>query len=472
MTQVYKIEYLKKEDIKAFAALQAEVLAALPEEHKHFLKKRSKKDLLKHLDDGMPIIGVKDQNGKLVAGALMSYPSRDAVMNIDDYPISSKDTTAIIQSLICHPDHAGKGLGKQVVDVAVDLTAQRGLGCVIAKVAQDNPSHATFVKGGFNRAAWAVDQKGNYPVWYMKHDIYPNSVKPLPEAAFETSLQPGDAIVIKFGGAMISSDKVIRSILRQAITLKEAGYNPVLVTGGGSQISQALKEAGIPTVKVSGERVTCTETMKVMTPLMDDLAADLAKKMAEEAKKMHLNVTPLSMGGYQDGMVFAGSSDVPGMGPHNGEIKHVDATKLAALTQGAGIPIIHPVCLGPGGKMMNVNADKVALSIAEEMKAAKLVFASDIDGVKNKKGEVISELHVGEEQELMADGTISGGMIPKVVSAIQAVQQGVGAVTILNGGKAHAILREIYTQAGTGTQISKVPVTTFANQPAEIVLAL
>ncbi len=472
MTQVYKTEYLTKDDIKGFADLQMVVLAALPEGKKHFLKPRSEKDLLAHFDDGMPIIGAKDENGKLVAGALMSYPSRDAVMNIDDYPISNKHTTAVIQSLMCHPDHEGKGLGKHIVQVAVDLAAQKGLGCVVAKVAQDNPSHATFIKGEFVRAAWAVDQNGNYPVWFMKHDIYPNSIKVSPEAAFETSLKKGDMIVIKFGGAMVSNEEVMGGILRQAIMLKEAGYNPLLVMGGGSQISEALEGAGIPTTKVNGERVTCTETMKVMTPLMDTLALDLAKKMAAEAKKMHLDIKPVAMGGYQDGIIFAETSNTPGMGPHNGEITQVDVAKILSLMEGVNIPIIHPVCLGPDGAMMNVNADKVALAIAEEMKVAKLVFASDIDGVKNKYGEVITAMYVGEEQALIADGTISGGMIPKIVSAMGAVEHGVRAVTILNGAKPYSILQEMYTKAGTGTQIAKPPVAYITGLSDAVVLAL
>ncbi len=166
---------LDESDIPAFCALQQKVWNALPDHQKHFLKLRTEEDLKAHLDSRMPIIGVKDKNGNLVAQALVSYPLyAEAVKNLEGYPISgSEPVTAIVQSLAVSPEHGGKKLSQMVLDVAKDMALMSGHVQILAKVADDNPaSISSFLKSRFTAASHGNDPKLGYAVTYWKYNIY------------------------------------------------------------------------------------------------------------------------------------------------------------------------------------------------------------------------------------------------------------------------------------------------------------
>ncbi len=264
-------------------------------------------------------------------------------------------------------------------------------------------------------------------------------------------------IVLKYGGhAMVDRD-LKEAFARDLVLLEQARINPVVVHGGGPQIGKMLQDLGIESRFHAGMRITDAQTMDVVEMV---LAGQVNKEIVARIGRHGGQAVGLT--GRDAGLLKAVKLEVE---PSNqtpelidlgrvGTVKAVDATIIKTLEQSEIIPVVAPVGYGPGGVALNINADLVAQQVAIELEAERLLLMTDVDGVKNKNGDLLRKLDVADVEDLIADGTISGGMIPKVRGAVEALRGGVKKVTIMNGTVPHAILLELFTDEGVGTEIS------------------
>ncbi len=270
----------------------------------------------------------------------------------------------------------------------------------------------------------------------------------------------GKVVVVKYGGHAMGDADLARAFARDITLLETSGAKPVVVHGGGPQIGQMLERLGIQSEFRAGLRVTDKRTVEVVEMV---LAGAINKEIvmainAEGGKAVGLS-------GKDGNMVFAEKVTRTVKDPGSniekvvdlgfvGEPKRVDRTVID-MALGAGlIPVIAPVAPGSDGHTYNVNADTFAGAVAGALDATRLLFLTDVPGVLDAKGELIGEMTVGRARELIADGTISGGMIPKVETCIEAIERGVKGVVILDGKTPHAVLLELYTDHGAGTLIT------------------
>lgn len=265
-------------------------------------------------------------------------------------------------------------------------------------------------------------------------------------------------MVIKFGGSTMEDESVIDRTMRDIVLLESLGIKPVVVHGGGKAISAKLKELNIPTKFVNGLRYTCAQTIGVVDDVLhNEVNAALVGKTAEHggrgkmiSGKSVLTAKKLEQAGTDDKIVEYGFV---------GEVTGVDAAPIhLALAEGF-IPIVTPLAQDEKGQAYNINADVAACKIAQALPANKLVFLSDVPGIlRDPKDEhsLISTIYVREVEDYISNGVISGGMIPKVRSAVEAIQNGVQKVHMVDGRINHALLLEIFTDRGVGTEIFKV----------------
>ena len=264
-------------------------------------------------------------------------------------------------------------------------------------------------------------------------------------------------IVLKYGGhAMVDRD-LKEAFARDLVLLEQARINPVVVHGGGPQIGKMLQDLGIESRFHAGMRITDAQTMDVVEMV---LAGQVNKEIVARIGRHGGQAVGLT--GRDAGLLKAVKLEVE---PSNqtpelidlgrvGTVEAVDVTIIETLEKSEIIPVVAPVGYGPGGVALNINADLVAQQVAIELEAERLLLMTDVDGVKNKNGDLLRKLDVADVEDLIADGTISGGMIPKVRGAVEALRGGVKKVTIMNGTVPHAILLELFTDEGVGTEIS------------------
>lgn len=266
----------------------------------------------------------------------------------------------------------------------------------------------------------------------------------------------GRTIVVKYGGNAMTDDKLKDSFARDVVMLKLVGINPVVVHGGGPQIEQLLQRVGKKGEFVAGMRVTDEETMDIVEMV---LAGQVNKEIVELINRAGGKAVGLT--GQDGGLVRArkmmvDSPDQPGTQVDIGQvgvIESIDPSVIQTLTSNGFIPVIAPIGSGQGGETYNINADLVAGKVAEILKAEKLVLMTNTAGVLDKAGNLLTGLTAKRIDELFADGTISGGMLPKISSALDAAKGGVHAVHIIDGRVDHALLLEIMTDLGVGTMI-------------------
>lgn len=266
----------------------------------------------------------------------------------------------------------------------------------------------------------------------------------------------GKTIVIKYGGNAMIDERLQRAFARDVVLLKLVGMNPVVVHGGGPQIGEALNRVGKKSEFIQGMRVTDDETMKVVEwVLSGQVQGDLVtliNSFGGQAVGLSgkdgglIKARKLKLQDIQDPTKFYDVGRV-------GEIESVNPSVVKALQDDAFIPIISPIGVGEDELSYNINADVVAGKIAEVLHAEKLVMLTNTPGVLDKEGNLITGLSSGEIDALFADGTISGGMYPKISSALQAARNGVKAVHIIDGRVDHCLLLEILTPQGVGTMI-------------------
>ncbi|MDE3768704.1 acetylglutamate kinase [Sinorhizobium meliloti] len=266
-------------------------------------------------------------------------------------------------------------------------------------------------------------------------------------------------IVVKYGGHAMGNAELGRAFASDIALLKQSGVNPIVVHGGGPQIGAMLNKMGIESKFEGGLRVTDEKTVEIVEMV---LAGSINKEIV--ALINQTGESAIGLCGKDGNMVFAEKAKKTVRDPDSniervldlgfvGDVVEVDRTLLDLLARSEMIPVIAPVAPGRDGHTYNINADTFAGAIAGALNATRLLFLTDVPGVLNKKGELIKQLSVAEAHALIADGTISGGMIPKVETCIDAIKTGVQCVVILNGKTAHAVLLEILTEHGAGTLI-------------------
>jgi len=263
--------------------------------------------------------------------------------------------------------------------------------------------------------------------------------------------------VIKYGGNAMTDPKLQEGFARDVVLLKLVGMNPVVVHGGGPQINDLLKRVGKAGEFVQGMRVTDEETMDVVEMVLGKVNKDIVNLINRYGGKA-VGLTGQDGAFIRANKMMLESTDEPGKMLDIGlvgEISSIDPSIITFLDSGDFIPVIAPIGVGPGAdaETLNINADVVAGKLAEVLKAEKLVLLTNTPGVLDKNGKLLTGLTPRDIDALVADGTLSGGMLPKIGSALDAARSGVKAVHIIDGRVEHALLLEILTDEGVGTLI-------------------
>jgi len=266
----------------------------------------------------------------------------------------------------------------------------------------------------------------------------------------------GRTVVVKYGGNAMTDEHLKRSFAHDVVLLKLVGLNPVVVHGGGPQIEQLLAKVGKKGEFVQGMRVTDEETMDIVEMV---LAGQVNKEIVElinQAGGKAVGLTGQDAGLVRARKMMLESKDTPGVRidiGQVGEIEKIDPSIIVTLAGNGFIPVIAPIGSGAHGETFNINADVVAGKVAEVLKAEKLVMMTNTVGVLDKNGNLLTGLTAKQIDALFADGTLSGGMLPKISSALDAAKAGVHSVHIIDGRVDHALLLEIMTDQGVGTMI-------------------
>jgi acetylglutamate kinase len=271
----------------------------------------------------------------------------------------------------------------------------------------------------------------------------------------------GKTFVIKYGGHAMGDEELSSIFANDIVLMKQIGIHPVVVHGGGPQIGQMLERLKVKSEFVDGLRVTDGETVEIVEMVLSGSINKQIVKVINAA-----GGTAIGLSGKDGGLIQASKlrrtrrdrdsniESILDLG-FVGEPRLVNPQILTALEQSGMIPVIAPIGVGPQGETYNINADTVAGAVAGALGAARLLLLTDVAGVLDKEGDLISDLTPEGTRALMADGTIHGGMIPKLETCVAAVEQGVDAAVILDGRIAHAMLLEIFTERGLGTLIRR-----------------
>ncbi len=271
----------------------------------------------------------------------------------------------------------------------------------------------------------------------------------------------GATFVIKYGGHAMGDAEAARDFAEDVVLMKAVGINPIVVHGGGPQIGAMLKKLGVESSFVDGLRVTDAETAKIAEMVLSGaINKELVAWIADAGGKA------VGISGKDGGFVTAEKVERTSRDPDSnieravdlgfvGEPKIIDRTILDTLSGAGMIPVVAPIGVGKDGHTYNINADTMAGAIASAIGADRLFLLTDVAGVLDKAGTLLSDLDPAKIAELRADGTVTGGMIPKLETCIAAVEGGVDAAVILDGRVPHAMLVEIFTKSGAGTLVHK-----------------
>jgi acetylglutamate kinase len=268
-----------------------------------------------------------------------------------------------------------------------------------------------------------------------------------------------EIVVVKYGGHAMGAENLAREFARDIVLLEQTAINPVVVHGGGPQIEAMLKQLGVQSQYAAGLRITDAKTLEIVEMV---LAGSINKNMVGYINEA--GGKAIGLCGKDGNMVVARKLTRTVIDPDSalekvvdlgfvGEPDKVDTTVLDQVLGRELIPVLAPVAAAVNGGTFNVNADTFAGAIAGALKAKRLLLLTDVPGVLDKSKNLIKELSVDDARRLIADGTISGGMIPKVETCIEALERGVEGVVILNGKVPHAVLLELFTELGAGTLI-------------------
>jgi len=261
----------------------------------------------------------------------------------------------------------------------------------------------------------------------------------------------GKTIVIKYGGNAMIDDALKQSFASDVVLMKLVGMNPVVVHGGGPQISGTLERVGKTTEFIDGLRVTDSETMDVVEMVLGGLVNKEIVKLINAHGGKAVGLTGKDGDMINAKKISSGKTDVDY--GHVGEVVSINSAVVTALEEQQFIPVIAPIGLGQDGATYNINADSVAGALAGTLQAEKLILMTNTPGVLNQQDELLTGLNEAQIKALKADGTIQGGMLPKVDCGLQAVKSGVKTSHIIDGRVNHALLLEVLTDKGVGTLI-------------------
>jgi len=267
----------------------------------------------------------------------------------------------------------------------------------------------------------------------------------------------GRTVVIKYGGAAMENPDLVESVLRDVVFLEAVGINPVVVHGGGKAITAAMRQENLQARFVNGLRVTDAESMKIIDHILNKvIGPSLAAKIIELGGKAQvISGKDVLVAEKAPPHIDATGSKID-LG-YVGDISTVHTEAVQRLVDAEIVPIISPVGRGLDGQAYNINADIAAAKIAQALRAHKIIYLSDVNGVRRiprDENSLISTLTPAQIGQLKEEGVIEGGMIPKVDSALEALASGVAKVHFLNGRQAHSLLLELFTDAGIGTEIA------------------
>ncbi len=270
----------------------------------------------------------------------------------------------------------------------------------------------------------------------------------------------GKTMIIKFGGNAMVDPALHESFARDVVLMKLVGVNPIVVHGGGPQIGALLEKLGIASEFVDGMRVTDSATMDVVEMV---LGASVNKEIVSTINRN--GGKAIGVTGKDGQLIRARKLEVTRQSPdvrateiidigHVGEVEQIDTEVLKMIQDSNFIPVIAPIGVGSDGSSYNINADLVAGKLAEVLQAEKLMLLTNVDGLLSREGELLTGLTPPQVEALVEDGTIQGGMLPKVRCALDAVRSGVTSSHIIDGRVPHAVLLEVFTDEGVGTKIS------------------
>lgn len=282
-------------------------------------------------------------------------------------------------------------------------------------------------------------------------DLYLQKAEVLIEALPYIQRFNRKVIVVKYGGSAMVDDELKKHVIQDVTLLKLVGFKPIIVHGGGKEISKWVGKVGKEAKFVNGLRVTDAETMEIAEMVLSKVNKELVQLIQQ------LGVRAIGISGKDGGLLsvekkYSNGEDIGFVG----EITNVNAKILWDLLEKDFLPVVAPIGLDENFNMYNINADDAACAIAQAMNAEKLAFLTDVEGVMrdpSDKSSLISELTIEEAKELIGNGNIGGGMLPKINNCISAIENGVSRVHILDGRIAHCLLLEIFTNKGIGTAI-------------------
>ena len=265
--------------------------------------------------------------------------------------------------------------------------------------------------------------------------------------------------VIKLGGSVMEDPNSLRHLLLDIIFMRTVGMRPVVVHGGGAAISRAMTEAGLVCRFVQGRRYTDDAALEIVEQV---LAYETSEHIYQRIEELGGRAAPLNF--HTTNVLFGERIMLPGddgqpidLG-HVGHVTRVDHTTIENLCYAGIVPVIPSMCIDANKQKLNVNADTAATAVAQAMRAEKLVFLSDVNGVRRRKddpGSLVNSLNGSEARQMIADGAIESGMIPKVEACLETLENGVSKIHIIDGRLRHSLLLEIYTSSGVGTEIVK-----------------
>jgi acetylglutamate kinase len=292
------------------------------------------------------------------------------------------------------------------------------------------------------------------------------TARTLAEALPFIQIYDRETVVIKYGGHAMGEEEVARLFAADAVLLKLLGLHPVIVHGGGPQISRMLKKAGVESTFIDGLRVTDAPTMEVAEMV---LSGAINKEIVNYINQAgaEADVRGVGLSGKDARLITVDKATKSKTNPETGleeivdlgfvgEPRHIDPQLVKALINAAEdyIPVVAPIGVSDEGETYNINADTVAGSLAGALNAKRMLLLTDVRGVLDKNGDLIRQMTVTQAEEAIFTGVATGGMIPKLETAIAAVRAGVEAVVILDGRQPHAMLAELFSESGSGTLIS------------------
>ncbi|MGV6818755.1 MAG: acetylglutamate kinase [Thiotrichales bacterium] len=282
----------------------------------------------------------------------------------------------------------------------------------------------------------------------MEQNRAVNTAQVLTEALPYIQRYAGKTVVIKYGGNAMTDELLKSSFARDIVLLKQVGLNPVVIHGGGPQIGELLNRLGKESTFIQGMRVTDAETIDVVQMVLGGLVNKEIVSLINQHGGKAVGLT-----GKDGGLIHAQKLNIDGAGDLGqvGEVKYIDPTIVSVLDDSDFIPVIAPIGVGEDGSAFNINADVVAGKVAAVLGAEKLILLTNTPGVLDQQGKLLTGLSSRRVDELIQDGTIQGGMLPKVDCALDAVRSGVSKAHIIDGRVQHAVLLELLTDEGVGT---------------------